>query len=376
MVQSWPNGSNGSGSADQVPTELHYTSTSRREHVWGYEIPPSSRDTPEPLKWFKLLLQNERSSRSEELPEYSEKDTALRNLSTSFRVLMGSGSPASFAGTTNPTPAFKTAVKLKQIGIQPVAVVEDFLRSIRMVAVKSMESTYDQQFVKSSTVQYIITIPAIWNDSAKGMMIKAATAAGYGVHRVDFHLVSEPEAAAAYTLKVIQPHNIRANDTFIICDAGGGTVDLISYKIRSMAPLIIDEVVSGTGGLCGSVYLDDGFKDYIENTLGKEVVAAMSPRARDAMEKCWQEQVKFKFTTSRKSRQFEVVVPGLADNAAKDIEEGFHTMKRDSVKGIFDPIIARIIKLVRDQVNAVEQTDHTVAVCTSGFFHRCRAQTD
>jgi hypothetical protein len=42
-------------------------------------------------------------------------------------------------------------------------------------------------------------------------MVQAAKAAGYGNHRVDFNLVSEPEAAAAYALKVIQPNNLNVS---------------------------------------------------------------------------------------------------------------------------------------------------------------------
>jgi hypothetical protein len=57
-------------------------------------------------------------------------------------------------------------------------------------------------------VEYILTVPAIWTDAAKSHMIKAAEDAGFGAHRVDFHLVSEPESAASYTLKAIQPNNL------------------------------------------------------------------------------------------------------------------------------------------------------------------------
>jgi hypothetical protein len=84
-------------------------------------------------------------------------------------------------------------------------------------------------------------------DSAKNMMFQAAQKAGYGVHRVNFHLVSESEAAAAYTLRANQPNDLNVGNTFVVCDAGGGTVDLVSYKIHRLNPLTLDEVVSGSG---------------------------------------------------------------------------------------------------------------------------------
>jgi hypothetical protein len=54
-----------------------------------------------------------------------------------------------------------------------------------------------------------------------------------------------------------------------------GTRDLISYKITDLDLLKLDESVSGTGDLCGSVFLDDRFEQYIRRLLGDDVVDAM-----------------------------------------------------------------------------------------------------
>ena len=67
-------------------------------------------------------------------------------------------------------------------------------------------------------------------------------AIGAGLPQNQLSLLSEPEAAALYTVRVIQPNTIKVchvnipfaeinnnslaqkGDTFIVCDAGGGTV--------------------------------------------------------------------------------------------------------------------------------------------------------
>jgi len=189
------------------------------------------------------------------------------------------------------TPAQQTAMALQDLGITPLQVVSDFLRSVREVAVASIKQSYEFQWVENTKINYVLTIPAIWSDSAKNLMVQAAESAGYGTHRVNFNFISEPEAAAAYTLKVVQPNNLNKGDTFIICDAGGGTgrnsrtylieqkltgaVDLISYKITAMNPLRTDESVCGTGDLCGSVFLDVRFEQYMRRLLGDEVIDGM-----------------------------------------------------------------------------------------------------
>ena len=57
------------------------------------------------------------------------------------------------------------------------------------------------------------------SDSAKDATLKAAEKAGMG-NRHDLKLISEPEAAAVYTLKAIQPNHLKTGDNFIVCDAG------------------------------------------------------------------------------------------------------------------------------------------------------------
>jgi hypothetical protein len=138
------------------------------------------------------------------------------------------------------TPAHKTFRKLQEIDIDTVTVIADFLSSILKVTKTSMEHTYKFNWVPSSLVEYVLTIPAMWSDSARDLMVQAAEKAGFGKHRKDFNLVSEPESAAAYTLKTMEHSNlsvsvasprlfnaltsIQRGDTFIVCDAGGGTV--------------------------------------------------------------------------------------------------------------------------------------------------------
>lgn len=85
------------------------------------------------------------------------------------------------------------------------------------------------------------------------------------------HIISEPEAAAVYALDAMDPHNIEVGDTFVLCDAGGGTVDLISYTVSALKPTLkISEANPGSGLLCGSSYLNRIFQQFIETKLSGE----------------------------------------------------------------------------------------------------------
>jgi hypothetical protein len=65
----------------------------------------------------------------------------------------------------------------------------------------------------------------------------------------------------------------------VLYDASGGTVDLISYTITKLHPkLEIAEAAEGTGGLCGSTFLNRRFGEYLMKKLGQEEAGLRTDR--------------------------------------------------------------------------------------------------
>jgi hypothetical protein len=142
---------------------------------------------------------------------------------------------------------------------------------------------------------------------------------------------------------------------------------LISYRITDLNPLKLDESVSGTGYLCGSIFLDDRFEQYIRRVLGNDAIDGMKARSKSEMMRTWEEKVKMRFGNTTDTESCEVNVPGIPDNARKRVEDGFHTMEYNDVKQIFDPIVDRIVKLVKKQVRGVQKKGEKVTVSHLGF---------
>lgn len=64
---------------------------------------------------------------------------------------------------------------------------------------------------------------------------------------------------------------METGDTIVVVDAGGGTVDLISYTITGLKPILqVKEAASGSGALCGSTFLNMRFAKFLKSKLGKE----------------------------------------------------------------------------------------------------------
>ena len=134
-------------------------------------------------------------------------------------------------------------------GLTAADVVRDYLSAIYKHVMTTLYRRFDRGVMQMTKVDFVLTVPAIWSDAAKKKTEDAAIRAGMG-NEHDLQLLSEPESAAVYTLKNLDNaySQIRVHDRIVVCDCGGGTVDLISYDIRSVHPtLSVMECAAGTG---------------------------------------------------------------------------------------------------------------------------------
>lgn len=248
--------------------------------------------------------------------------------------------------------------------------VSDYLAQIYKHTMETLTRRYGETFMIMTKVEFVLTVPAVWSDFAKDATLKAAEKAGLG-NRHELKLISEPEAAAVYTLKAIQPNHLKAGDNFVVCDAGGGTVDLIAYKITRLNPLRVEESAVGTGGLCGSVLLNYRFEEHVKQRIGTERYNWM----REKKTKTWNmaqnyfdQSVKHNFNDDEYA-EVSVPFPGLPDDEEAGLDSGFLVMSAQQIKDIFDPVIQEVIQLVENQVNSIRTKGGLVCgiVLVGGF---------
>jgi hypothetical protein len=101
------------------------------------------------------------------------------------------------------------------------------------------------------------TIPSPWIDNSSERLVCAcAESAGVGL-RSKLHIISEPEATAVYALHELILRDLNFGKVSTLCGAEEGTVDLVSYRIKSLSPrLEVEEISVGCSALCGSSLLD------------------------------------------------------------------------------------------------------------------------
>jgi hypothetical protein len=123
---------------------------------------------------------------------------------------------------------------------EATTLVTDYLTALRKRTMVVLKERYGDHIINQARIDWVITTPAVWSLRAKDDTLRCAERAGMGGDHA-ITLVSEPEAAAAYAIKMMEPLLLKVNDNIVICDAGGGTVDLITYRILSLSPLEVEE---------------------------------------------------------------------------------------------------------------------------------------
>ena len=108
--------------------------------------------------------------------------------------------------------------------------------------------------IQNNNIKYVVTVPAIWEEYQKNIMMEASINAGLIKEEDDKSLffALEPEAASYYCLnnKSIDQNLMKEGDFYIICDLGGGTGDIITHLIGVNKN--VNEICTPNGGKFGS----------------------------------------------------------------------------------------------------------------------------
>lgn len=313
--RSWPGAQQ---SMDKIPTRILYNSDGTVAK-WGSAL----LSHEECLQYIKLLLDD-----SKEIPQGISREGLLR--------------------------------ELKELDKSPQEVATDFLLQMHTVVVKEdslMRKRYGDINVWNSEINWVLTVPAIWSDAAKDLTRQAAINSGMGHNLM---LVTEPEAAAVYTLTESKSLNIRTGEIFVICDVGGGTTDLTTFSVEKTSPLRFCEVVGGQGALQGGAFVDAAFKSFVRESMGPANYDAMlkMPYIWEAAMDRFQRNVKTQFnpySNNDYAKSFWIRLDPRFDNKAAGIKNGHFTLTTERLRQMFDPTVEKVLEMIEQQVAAVKE---------------------
>ncbi|KAG4434043.1 hypothetical protein IFR05_010465 [Cadophora sp. M221] len=329
----------------KVPTVICYGGSSTKEATWG-----AQKHTGDVVQGLKLLLDPDQLR-----PLYLSESTAKTDL--------------------------------KRLGKPAVDVAADFISAIYKHAMKKIESSIPSAYLMMCQKEFVLTVPAVWSDRAKDTTLKVLEVVWWisttslltptlaakqaGIHPIV--LIKEPEAAAMYTLHMLQDKALsKVGDAFVICDAGGGTVDLISCEITQLTPrLELKELVPGTGGMAGSLGLNKRFEQAIEELVGDDQYLTLykTKGFQQAVQQ-FDQSVKTSFRGDLDEEYYiNFPMANLEDDPANDLGSNCWNMKGSDVKTIFDPLISDIQRLVQEQ----SRSRHVISTSNWSETHTSQA---
>ncbi|KAI8631807.1 hypothetical protein F5Y19DRAFT_472691 [Xylariaceae sp. FL1651] len=234
-------------------------------------------------------------------------------------------------------------------------IITDYLTGVFGHLLRTVEKNLSRNVVEKAAIHVVLTVPAIWSDRAKQRTLQAFK----GIPNLPAHtttsLLSEPEAAAISALHELQKldrHKLSIGDAFVVVDAGGGTVDLITYSITSLSPILeVREATEGTGGVCGSTLVNSRFARFLttklekENGWNNEVLSNALIRFEDKVKK------RFALNDITQNTTYNIEVRGMAANRdAGMTRDGRFSFSATDLHMFFEPDILKIIQLVKEQI--------------------------
>ncbi|KAI5464060.1 hypothetical protein BGZ63DRAFT_351386 [Mariannaea sp. PMI_226] len=325
IITEWPGA--GNMTKQKIPTVLYYDQY-QKVVGWGPDIADALAPTgyPKPgvqkVEWFKLQL-------------------------------MLSGNTYIDPINLPPLPPGKSEID----------VAADYLFKLRQAMRTALQKTLGDVFNREErNIRYYLTVPAIWNDAGKAATRSAAIQAGFLRDENDnrLTLISEPEAAALFCSKT-GLLNLKVHDAVLIVDCGGGTVDLIAYEVEEENPFTVAECTAGSGDSCGSTALNRNFSNILRTKIRKMKLPDGSKTAGRVYAKCimdFENRIKADFRNN--GQKWAVDVGIEAEFPEAGIEEGYMTFTNEEILQCFEPVVNRILELVRNQIIAIQAQNRTL----------------
>ena len=286
-------------------------------------------------------------------------------------------------------------MKLEDVTGKSLLAIEVFGLSIQALT-SHMQNLLDNEGtkIKPHEIKWVLTVPAIWPDSAKQFMRKSAEKAG--INNDQLCIALEPEAASIHcqylpTEKLEGASEgftmAEAGQTYMVIDLGGGTADITVHEKISNGQL--KELCHAIGGDCGGTSIDNAFIQMIVKILGVPMITLLKQEDPTAYLDLLREfeTVKRKIQTGRTGKvNFTIPFATINSLCEKHQHESLSSLIQSSpfaskialrgdkmrvdadvMKSLFDKTINNIVSLVKDVLRKPAAKDVPLLLLVGGF---------
>ncbi|PLB52486.1 actin-like ATPase domain-containing protein [Aspergillus steynii IBT 23096] len=331
---NWPGPGHGSHVvSEKAPSILAYPEENPylRRTQWGHEVTPEMKS----VSWTKLMVDKNTTPQHIKHPSLDES-----NSTGVMRI-----------------PRRKT----------PQQVVSDYLQLLYMFICSTLQQKLEVETLDGFHLEFRFAVPAVWGEDAKDLFFGAVRGAGFtsriGASQVEHscQILREPEVVMAKVLTYrahlpTQSVLVQAGDGVVVCDIGGGTVDITSYNISSVRPRIsYDQLTEYTGGLCGATAVDRNFHQYLQGIFGEsfQSIPLVERTPGSAFMSAF-EDAKHSFSSHvPRPHRLPIRIPFSAtDPQVYDQHRGELILAHHTLRSFFQPVVRAICLLLHQQIIA------------------------
>lgn len=248
---------------------------------------------------------------------------------------------------------------IRHTGMKGVEAVAEYLRRLWKDCQCDIIENAMPVMLEDMAVRIVFTIPASWGEDAICRTRHAVEASGIlkiGRGPAAMEFLTETEAAALAILpQFVNSTSCEIGDFVVICDCGGGTVDIGSYEVTSLSPLTVRECVPGESQLCGAIYLRSAFSSLIDQRFATS--ANLGDNANIDKERSvsqagdfWETEIpKYHVVPSNWSATYRAFLHGDGVNPSGPSLE----ISGDEVAKVYRSVTTSIIAMISNQVQAV-----------------------
>ncbi|KAH8727125.1 hypothetical protein GQ44DRAFT_725417 [Phaeosphaeriaceae sp. PMI808] len=338
----------------KVPSVISYSSpTEAMEQQWGSSLSPNA------VSMVHTKLELGMQDVLGELDMTIQVLDGMKNLS--FADMMASNGD-------HDRPAYSHKA--------PEEIVTDYLTKV-FIRLDEVVEEFTDAFRRHTATDLVVTVPTDWSYMAMNSTYRALTKAGFNRQNFprlqEVMFVTESEAAAHYVARFYRDERgqefLKENQYFVLCDAGGGTVDVVSYLVKKLRPVLqLEQVGQPTGSKCGSIFINRTFLKWLRDKLGEDNYrqldpnldidkeafhASESPAMRYLMEKFDERKQGF----TRDSGDFYLDLPPPLDNLTINgvVNQGEMMIPRELMEYFFDVCIGEVVAMIKYHMERIEE---------------------
>ncbi|ETO32641.1 hypothetical protein RFI_04476 [Reticulomyxa filosa] len=169
----------------------------------------------------------------------------------------------------------KTALQsINGVNVEPQIVFTSALEYCKRKAMQYLEQ--NNLIVDENKIQWVITVPAIWSEEAKGLMKQWAQQAKLWSPSIpdQLSIVLEPECASVCMMLEMKDNQsgirFKKGDCYMMMDLGAGTADMVCHEITG--PFQVREMIASFGGSWGGSYINKDIEAIFSQIFGEETM--------------------------------------------------------------------------------------------------------